>query len=129
MADRNGNPRRQFLRLTSAATIVGLAGCSGNGGGGNSGATSGGGGGNGRGLGPVPEEYATATAQGGMQRDPDSLQTKRALNYQSSPNNGQQCSGCKYYIPDKNGDGLGACTLVEGKIEPTGWCVSYVAQG
>lgn len=151
MSDREEKTRRYVLRLTGATTIAGLAGCAGGGqrsdgqqggqrgggrrDGGQQGGQQGGGGGqqgtrrqSGRGLGPVPDEYETATAQGGMQRDPEKLQTKQALNYQSTPNDGEQCSDCRFYIPDKNGDGLGACTLVEGKIEPEGWCVSFATQ-
>lgn len=131
MSERKEKTRRYFLRLTGATTIAGLAGCSGGGdggGGGGGGGGQGGGSGGGQGdqdLGPVPDEYKTATAQGGMTRDEANLQTKEALSYQSTPKNGQQCSDCRYYITDKNGDGLGACTLVEGKIEPEGWCVSF----
>lgn len=127
------NSRRRFLKLTGATTVVGLAGCSGGGGGGGGDGGDGGGGGNGdgggdgggNGLGPVPEEYETATSIGGMERDPDNLQTKQALDYQSSPRNGQQCTDCRYWIEDKNGDGLGACAIVEGKIDPEGWCASF----
>jgi nitrous oxide reductase accessory protein NosL len=75
----------------------------------------------------VPEAYRTATGLSGSQRSPDSLAAKGDLNYQSEPKDGQQCSGCAYYVPDKNGDGVGACTIVEGTIEPSGWCTSYVA--
>lgn len=75
--------------------------------------------------GPVPDVYRTATSLGGTERNPDSLQPKNAVQYQSQPKNGQQCSGCMFYIPDKNGDGLGACSIVQGYIEPKGWCVSY----
>lgn len=75
----------------------------------------------------VPEQYRTAAGLGGSQRDPDALSTQSAVSYQSEPQSGQQCSGCRYYIPDKNGDGLGACTIVEGTIDPNGYCTSYVA--
>lgn len=112
MFDPDDETRRQFLRLTGVATVASVAGCSGGGGGDTGG---------------VPEEYATATSQGGQERDPENLQTKESLNYQSSPKNDQRCSGCQFYIPDKNGDGLGACTLVEETIDPEGWCVSYSA--
>lgn len=74
---------------------------------------------------PVPDTYRTATSQGGTERNPDSLQTKSAVQYQSQPQNNQQCSGCLFYIPDKNGDGLGACSIVQGEIQPKGWCASY----
>jgi hypothetical protein len=74
---------------------------------------------------PVPAVYRTATNQGGAERDPDSLAPKSAVQYQTHPKNGQQCSGCAFYIPDKNGDGLGACTIVQGYIQPDAWCISY----
>lgn len=123
----NPNSRRQFLRVAGAAAIsTSLAGCGGSGGGDSSEATaesndeSGDGGGE-----PVPESERTAEVLGGIQRDPDALQDPAALNYQSTPNNGQQCDGCQYYVPDQNGDGMGACTLVSGQIDPEGWCISY----
>jgi hypothetical protein len=47
------------------------------------------------------------------------------VEYQSRPKDGEQCSGCLFYIADKNGDGLGTCSVVEGYIEPKAWCVSY----
>ena len=132
MLDGEEKTRRYVLRLTGATTVAGLAGCSGDGQQGDGQQGDGGQQGtqqqSGQGLGPVPDEYETATDQGGMERDPANLQTKQAVNYQSTPNNGNQCSDCRFYIPDKNGDGLGACTLVEGEIEPEGWCVSFAAQ-
>jgi hypothetical protein len=75
--------------------------------------------------GPVPEVYRTAMSQGGSKRSSDALQSKSAVQYQTQPKNGRQCSGCMFYIPDKNGDGLGACSVVEGYIQPTAWCASY----
>jgi hypothetical protein len=75
--------------------------------------------------GPVPDVYRTATSQGGTKRSSDALQSKSAVQYQPQPKNGQQCSGCMFYIQDKNGDGLGACSVVEGYIQPTAWCASY----
>jgi len=67
----------------------------------------------------------TATAQGGQQRNPDNLVAPSALAYQEEPKDGQQCSGCQFYIPDQNGDGMGACTLITGTVDPQGWCNSY----
>ena len=128
MADGNGNSRRRFLQLTGTTAVVGLAGCSGNGGGD--------GGGEETTEAPtttappsdddtVPEQYATATSLGGQERDPDSLSAKSDVQYQEEPKEGQQCSGCTFYIEDKNGDGLGACAIVEGTIAPEAWCISY----
>jgi len=120
--------RRTMLALLGTSSAVALAGC---GGGGEDSptatptdedsptATS---------TDAVPEAYATATALNGQQRDPDSLSTKSAVNYQEEPNDGNQCSGCQFYIPDKNGDDVGACAIVEGNIAPDAWCASYVAQ-
>lgn len=129
MSRQHDETRRSFL-LVAAAITSGLAGC---GGGGEATPTptepptepepdSGTGDG-------VPDEYATATAVGGNRRNPDGLSTKEAVQYQSEPSEDQQCSNCFFYIPDQNGDGLGACAIVEGTIEPQGWCVSYSPQG
>ncbi|KAB1185062.1 MULTISPECIES: high-potential iron-sulfur protein [Haloferax] len=119
--------RRRFIWLTSTVTVAGLAGCTGGGGGGGEAETeatttpseSGS-------LGGVPEEYATATSVDGTQRNPESLSSQEAVAYQDEPKEGLQCSNCRYYIEDKNDDGLGACAIVEGEIAPEGYCVSYV---
>jgi hypothetical protein len=117
--------RRRLLALIGSGATVGLAGCSGGGGDGNDDATatptetetsSGD---------TVPAEYETATSLDGTERDPSSLSAKSAVNYQEEPNDGQQCSDCQFYIEDKNGDGMGACAIVEGNIDPNGYCVSY----
>ncbi|WP_416841545.1 high-potential iron-sulfur protein [Haloferax sp. DFSO52] len=124
--------RRRFIWLSGTATMAGLAGCAGGGGdtgGGGSGETetdepttaSGGE------TGGVPEEYATATSIGGTERNPEQLSSQDAVAYQDEPKEGQQCSDCSYYIEDKNGDGVGACSIVEGEIAPDGYCVSFVA--
>jgi len=110
--------RRTMLALLGSGSAAALAGCSG--GGSDSTPT-------GTASGGVPEAYRTATGLGGSQRNPSALSTQSAVSYQSEPKNGQQCSGCTYYIPDKNGDGVGACTIVEGTIAPSGYCTSYVA--
>ncbi|WP_324761072.1 nitrous oxide reductase accessory protein NosL [Haloarcula sp. GH36] len=109
--------RRTMLALLGTGSAA-LAGCTGGDDQTPTGTTSGG----------VPDEYRTATGLDGQRRDPSALSTQSAVNYQSEPQEGQQCSGCTYYIPDKNGDGLGACTIVEGTIEPRGYCTSYVAR-
>jgi hypothetical protein len=123
--------RRRLLALVGSGLVTGLAGCSGGGGdggggdGGDGGGGDGGGGGGDGGDDTVPAEYETATALGGTQRNPDGVSSKEAVNYQDQPQDGQQCSNCRYYIEDKNGDGMGACTLVAGNIAPEAYCVSY----
>ena len=110
--------RRTMLALLGSGSAAALAGCATDSGADPTptGTTS-----------DVPEPYRTATGLAGSQRDPDALSTQSAVSYQSEPQSGQQCSGCRYYIPDKNGDGLGACTVVEGTVDPSGYCTSYVA--
>jgi hypothetical protein len=114
--------RRRVLRLTGATAAVVVAGCSSGGDGTpteTETATSGGD--------TVPEAYRTAASLDGTERNPDGLSSKEAVNYQEEPSDGQQCSGCAYYIEDKNGDDTGACAIVEGNIDPSAYCVSYVA--
>ena len=40
--------------------------------------------------------------------------------YQDSPKNGQQCSDCVQFLPPSS------CKLVDGKIDPKGWCMFFV---
>jgi nitrous oxide reductase accessory protein NosL len=129
MVTDNDSPirRRELIALLGAGSVTALAGCGGGGGDGDGGGTTptatpsptatpqGG----------VPAEYETATAIGGQQRNPDALSSKSAVEYQEQPEGDQQCSNCTFYIEDANGDGLGACAIVEGTIDPEAWCVSY----
>jgi nitrous oxide reductase accessory protein NosL len=110
--------RRQVLATLGLGTVA-LAGCGGDGGDATPARTETAAGD------AVPAAYETATALGGLERNPDQLSTKDAVNYQTEPSGGQQCSNCRYYVADKNGDGLGACAIVEGTISPEAWCVSY----
>jgi len=45
--------------------------------------------------------------------DPSTVQ------YQTTPNNGQQCSGCVNFVAPN------ACKVVSGTILPNGWCVAF----
>ncbi|QSG07792.1 high-potential iron-sulfur protein [Halapricum desulfuricans] len=102
--------RRRFVAGATAATAVALAGCAGGG----------------DDDGGVPEAYRTATSIGGERRDPDGLSSKDAASYQDSPSGDRQCSNCRYYVEDRNDDGVGACTRVAGEIEPDAYCALYV---
>jgi hypothetical protein len=52
----------------------------------------------------------------------DALQSQVSVSYQPSPNDGQQCNGCKNFIP---GGATGTCKIVAGTISPNGYCVAF----
>jgi hypothetical protein len=54
--------------------------------------------------------------------------SKSSMQYQTSPNNGMQCSGCKFFSPGKDADSDGSCQIVEGGISPHGYCIAYSAK-
>lgn len=45
--------------------------------------------------------------------DSDGMSAKNDVSYQSQPMNGQQCSGCKFFIPPEEGEDLGKCSRVD----------------
>jgi anaerobic selenocysteine-containing dehydrogenase len=47
---------------------------------------------------------------------------KAAFQYQDGPKDGKKCVNCSLYIPGAKGQ----CKVVEGDINPNGWCVAYV---
>lgn len=49
--------------------------------------------------------------------------SKAALQYQGRPKNGLRCSTCVQFVPP------GQCKIVEGSIDPDGWCMAYIAKG
>ena len=76
-------------------------------------------------LEPVPAVYETTVDVSGRERDPEGLMSLVEVNYQSEPLDDQRCEVCRYWIPDMNADGLGACSVVANEIEPDGWCSNY----
>ncbi len=44
---------------------------------------------------------------------------QKAVQYQDTPKNGQQCSECANFVAPN------ACKLVQGPISPKGWCLMY----
>jgi hypothetical protein len=75
----------------------------------------------------VPESEATAKALGGKKRYKGGKSPKDgpSVMYQHKPNGEKHCGTCNLYVPDENGDGFGACTLVEGKIHSCDFCILY----
>lgn len=78
----------------------------------------------------VPEEYRTADSQGGEEREPDDLRSQESVELTESveaiadgiAQPGQSCGNCAEFVPDKNGDGWGACAKVEGYVAVEDWC-------
>ena len=46
-----------------------------------------------------------------------------SVRYQAEPKGDQQCDGCRYFVAESN-----TCTLVEGEISPTGWCILWLGK-
>jgi hypothetical protein len=51
---------------------------------------------------------------------------KQAMQYQDQPKNGQECDQCMHWIPGPKPDAPGTCKVVEGSINPKGWCAAFV---
>lgn len=81
----------------------------------------------------VPSEYRTAMSQAGEERTPDDLLPQADVAFGESVERiaeetaqpGQSCGTCAEFIPDKNGDGWGACAAVEGYIAVEDWCSAW----
>jgi len=63
---------------------------------------------------------ATATA---ARAQDDSKVEQSVVQYQTSPKDGAQCSGCVNFVAPN------ACKVVAGTISPNGWCVAYAPKG
>ena len=73
---------------------------------------------------PVAERQALSI-DGHEPLPPDEILTKAEVAYECGPFNGQQCGNCTYYVDDRTGDGIGACTEVEGQIRSADWCAIW----
>ena len=51
--------------------------------------------------------------------------TKKVAQYQDQPKDNKDCSKCRFFEKPKNGEKVGACQLVQGKISPQGYCMLY----
>jgi len=54
--------------------------------------------------------------------------SKDSMHYQTSPNSGMQCSGCRFFIPGQDAKSDGTCKIVDGAISPDGYCMAYAAK-
>ena len=48
---------------------------------------------------------------------------KAMIQYQDTPKDGQRCDACTHWQPPN------ACAIVEGDINPAGWCGAYAPKG
>jgi hypothetical protein len=59
---------------------------------------------------------------GAAQRANAQVATKakqKAVMYQQTPKDGKQCSGCQHFQPPSS------CRIVEGEINPNGYCILF----
>lgn len=120
--------RRGFLRVTGCGSMIVLAGCL------NIGEEAGHAAGESSRDRPadwcfdrlddtVPDVEASAVSIDGIERKPEAeLVSKEEAGYQCGPVEGNHCGNCTYYIDDRDGDAVGACTEVAGQIRSADWC-------
>jgi hypothetical protein len=49
----------------------------------------------------------------------DEKLAQNIVQYQETPNDGKKCSDCVNFVAPN------ACKIVEGRINPNGWCVAF----
>lgn len=54
--------------------------------------------------------------------------SKASVKYQTTPKDGHDCAGCKFFLPGKPTTAAGKCSVVAGSISPKGWCVAWEAK-
>lgn len=52
---------------------------------------------------------------------------KASMQYQDTPKGDAYCATCMQFIPGKSAKAKGECKVVEGSINPHGWCSAYAA--
>lgn len=50
--------------------------------------------------------------------------SKASLAYQEHPHEGKKCADCKHFAAGSDA-AAGTCDIVEGSIQPTGWCTAF----
>jgi hypothetical protein len=68
----------------------------------------------------VPTIWATKAALA------QSKASKKAMQYQDQPKNGQKCDPWMLWGPGPKPGAPGGCKVVEGPISPNDWCVAFV---
>ena len=68
----------------------------------------------------------TCTDTSGLTPAQVSVRTTQAY-VDSTPNEGQDCAGCRFYQAANSADACGTCQVVQGPIHPNGYCNLFAA--
>jgi hypothetical protein len=71
---------------------------------------------------------ALAALTAGVAGADGSKASQASMHYQTSPNDGKHCSGCKFFNPAGDPSANGTCQIVDGSISPNGYCMAYSAK-
>lgn len=52
-----------------------------------------------------------------------------AVQYQDHPKGPDECDHCTHFISGKTSSAEGTCQLVQGSINPKGWCLMFASKG
>jgi len=61
----------------------------------------------------------------GVPRAAAQKSSKASLSYQEHPHDGKKCGDCRHFTPGSDPSDAGTCALVDGSIQPTGWCTAF----
>jgi hypothetical protein len=73
--------------------------------------------------------FAAGAVLGGIRTSSAAEQaklSKEAMKYQDKPNGEKECDDCIQFIPGKSADAPGTCKVVQGSINPHGYCIAFV---
>ena len=52
-----------------------------------------------------------------------------SVQYQDHPKGQDECDRCTHFIPGTTSSASGTCQVVQGSINPKGWCVMFASKG
>jgi hypothetical protein len=61
----------------------------------------------------------------GLHRAAAQKSSKASLNYQEHPHDGKKCADCKHFAAGSDASAEGICDIVDGPIQPSGWCAAF----
>lgn len=54
--------------------------------------------------------------------------SKKTMGYRERPDGHKKCADCSHFLPGKNLQAPGRCAVVEGEINPNGWCTVWATR-